>query len=223
MFTRYALYYTPDGAFARLGAAWLGWDIDAARRIAHPDTAGLEISALTQTPRKYGFHATVKAPFVLADGQQEAALLAETKALCKRLDSVRLDRLKIAQLGRFLAFVPLGDQTGLRAFATEVVRELDHFRASPSEDELTRRRKGNLSPEQDRNLRRWGYPHVMGQYRFHITLTGRMPRETLPDVQAEAEVHFAEMLPVPFTIDFLSLVGERPDGKWVIIQRCPLA
>ncbi|HBR36147.1 MAG TPA: phosphonate metabolism protein, partial [Sulfitobacter pontiacus] len=64
MFKRYAIYYTPPpGDFARRGAVWLGWDVQAGEAVAHPDIEGLDIAKLTQRPRKYGLHGTVKAPF----------------------------------------------------------------------------------------------------------------------------------------------------------------
>ena len=67
-FDRYAIYFTPQGSLAEAGAAWLGWDLARGRTVAHPDVAGLDVAALTETPRKYGLHATIKPPFVLAEG-----------------------------------------------------------------------------------------------------------------------------------------------------------
>ncbi|MGB3244243.1 MAG: DUF1045 domain-containing protein [Sulfitobacter sp.] len=222
MFTRYAIYYAPGGAFSRSGAAWLGWDIDTGRNVPHPVIEGHDIAALTQTPRKYGFHGTIKAPFVLADDTDEAGLIAATQDLCVSLKPASLEGLEVAAMGPFLTLVPKGDKSDLTEIAAKVVRSLDVFRAPPSEAELARRRKSNLTPEQDENLVRWGYPHVMDHFRFHMTLTGRVPRGVIRDVKPLAEAYFAETLPAPFVIDALTLVGERSDGQCVTIQRIPL-
>ena len=76
MFERYAIFYTPDDlAFAAFGAEWLGWDSAAGISVGHPVVAGLDVAELTATPRKYGFHATLKAPFRLAEDVQEVELI----------------------------------------------------------------------------------------------------------------------------------------------------
>ena len=127
-FDRYAIYYTPQGSLAEAGAAWLGWDVARGRAVAHPEVAGLDVAALTQTPRKYGLHATIKPPFVLAEGTTADGLLAEFEALCTRLSPVTLDGLALTPLGRFLALTPEGDTAALNAMAAEVVRGLAFVR-----------------------------------------------------------------------------------------------
>ena len=80
VFTRFAVYYAPEpGPLADFGAAWLGWDATAGSARAHPDIAGLPrpVAEITQTPRKYGFHGTVKPPFRLAPGSTPEALAAD--------------------------------------------------------------------------------------------------------------------------------------------------
>lgn len=59
--TRFAVYYVPtETPLARFGAAWLGWDVVSGRIASQPNIPG--ISDITATPRKYGFHATLKPP-----------------------------------------------------------------------------------------------------------------------------------------------------------------
>lgn len=219
MFTRYAIYYTPNDAFASAGAAWLGWDVGMGQEVAHPEVAGLDMTALTERPRKYGFHGTVKAPFALAAGRDVEGLRAAVRQLCSDLSAVQLDGLEVATLGRFLALVPLGDQAHLRDMAAQVVRKLDPFRGTPSDAELARRRKANLSTAQEANLTQWGYPHVMDQFRFHMTLTGPVSRGDMVHVQSQVTDHFNPFLPAPFIINALSLAGEGPDGHFVEIER----
>lgn len=216
MFTRYAIYYTAGGEFAQRGAFWLGWDVAAGETAAHPEV-GLALDEVTQTPRKYGFHGTIKPPFRLAEGRAEDGLWEAFASLCAGVSPVICEGLEVARLGRFLALVPMGDASDLRALAAKVVRDLDGFRAPASAAELEKRRKGGLSAAQEENLQNWGYPHVMDQFRFHMTLSGRM--KDLSEVHQAAQAYFAPVLPRPFRVDSLTLVGEQPDGMFREIER----
>jgi len=222
MFTRYAVYLTAEGAFADAGASWLGWDMRTGQEVDHPVIPGLDSAALTERPRKYGFHGTIKAPFALAAGTDDAALRQAFHAACADLSAVLLEGLSVTALGRFLALTPVGDQTALRALASEVVAGLDGFRAPSSDAALTKRRKANLSPAQDAMLLRWGYPYVMEEFRFHMTLTGPVSRGAVETVQAQVAAHFAPVLPAPFEVSSLTLVGEQMDGRFIEIMRVPL-
>ncbi|MCV3270758.1 DUF1045 domain-containing protein [Roseobacter sinensis] len=205
--TRYGVYFTPrPGAFAEAGATWLGWDIAAGIAAGHPD------DSVTRRPRKYGFHGTIKPPFRLADGRSRADLMDAMERLSTRLAPVALDGLTLSQIGSFIALTPTGDVRDLAQLAATVVKELDCFRAPPTDAELARRRQSRLTPVQEENLARWGYPYVMEAFRFHMTLTGPMPREMVGKVLADANAHFDDVPPRPFVVDSLTLVGER-DGE----------
>lgn len=224
-FNRFAVFYTaPMGALAEFGAAWLGWDVARAIVVPHPIIAGLEtpVAELSQGPRKYGFHGTIKPPFRLAQGQTVAALSDAMQALCSRRHAVALDGLELGQLGRFLALVPMGDTASLAALAASFVRELDMFRAPLTEAELIKRRGANLSPNQEANLVSWGYPYVMDEFRFHMTLTGRMPKKQTSQAHSVLMPIVAPLLPKPCVIDALTLVGEDDEGRFHQIQRCAL-
>ena len=222
MFDRFAIYYTAQGHFASHGAAWLGWDVEQGQPAAHPNISGLDVATLTQTPRKYGFHGTLKAPFRLAEGADAAGLKQATASLAGQLHSVSIETLKVTALGRFLALVPEGDDAAIKSLGAKVVRAMDPFRAEMSDDERTRRRAANLSAAQEDNLQRWGYPHVMDQFRFHMTLTSRLPRAKVTTIEKAVQAHFAPVLPKPFVLDALTLVGQRTDGRFVTIARFPL-
>lgn len=222
-FKRYAVYYAPEpGPLAEFGARWLGWDLAQGQPVAHPDMDSLNIAELTKTPRKYGLHGTVKPPFHLSDGFSFNDLEEASQDLCRHLPPVQLDGLHLSRLGGFLALTPVGDTQALADLASTIVAELDAFRASPSEAELARRRKANLSAQQEALLQRWGYPYVMEEFRFHITLTGRMSRPEAETLRTRLEPVFASILPHPFRIQSLALVGEDTDGRFHLIRRLPL-
>lgn len=213
-YTRYGVYFTPrPGAFAQAGAAWLGWDIAAAEPVGDPD------DRVTQRPRKYGFHATLKPPFRLAEGTTLGSLQSALVSLSAQLAPVALDGLTLSQIGRFIALTPTGDLRDLAQLAATVVKDLDAFRAPPTEADLARRRQSNLTALQEENLTRWGYPYVMDAFKFHMTLTGPLPREMAGKVLADANAHFADIPPRPFVIDSLTLVGERDGSMFEEIQR----
>ena len=77
-FPRYAIYYAaPRGsALDRFGADLLGYDAWSGDDLQFPNGLPLDWRELTSDPRKYGFHATLKAPFALAPGKSETELLA---------------------------------------------------------------------------------------------------------------------------------------------------
>ena len=130
--------------------------------------------------------------------------------------------LALTRLGGFLALTPDGDQAPLADLAARIVRDLDSFRAPPSEAELARRRKPNLSARQQELLTLWGYPYVMEAFRFHITLTGRLPKAQALQTLAVLTPHLAPLLPAPFTITDLTLAGEDDAGLFHALQRFPL-
>ena len=217
MYQRYALYFVASGALADAGAHWLGWDIATATHTPHPDVEGLDVTALTERPRRYGFHATIKSPFTLAQGKELATLVTETEAMACQLTPVTTQGLQVTRVGSFLVLTPMGEQSAIRNLASEVVRKLDPFRAPPLAAELMRRRQARLSETQEQNLVEWGYPHVMSDFNFHMTLTGRC--RDAEQLQPLIAAYFQPVLPAPFTLSTLSLVGERADGMFCEIRR----
>ena len=220
MFSRYAVYFTPSGPLADVGAAWLGWDVATGMAVAHPQVVDLNPAELTETPRKYGFHATLKPPMVLRDGMTADMLQARLEEFCKSNAAVVLEGHEVKLMGRFFALTPKGDVTKLKALAGSIVREFDDFRAAPSEQELERRRAAGLSPAQEENLVKWGYPYVLDQFRFHMTLSGRV--DNGEPLASAVSAHFEPFLPKPFELDHLTMAGQRSDGMFQEIVRLPL-
>ncbi|MFV1876028.1 DUF1045 domain-containing protein [Nioella sp.] len=223
-YRRYGIYAVPHGAFYARGAAWLGWDSVAGCTVAPPTVEGLPrpVAEMTATPRKYGFHGTVKPPFRLAEGMTETALRDAAAALCAGLAPVEIPALTLRRLGGFVAVVPASPAPALAHLAAETVKGLDTFRAAPSQAELDRRRKSGLSARQEANLVQWGYPYVMEEFRFHMTLTGRLGNDA-DRVAERLRNLFTPVLPRPYRIDDLALVGEDAQGRFRVIQRYTLS
>lgn len=196
MSARYAIYYAPPAATALWdkASAWLGRDAytgAAQDRPAFPALADLDLDVLTADPRGYGFHATLKAPFELAAGRDEAALLAGVRGFAAGLAPFET-AIAPGALGRFLAFRLQTVSPEMAALHGACVRELDAFRAPLSDFDLARRRKAPLTPEQDQRLVTWGYPYVFEDFRFHMTLTGQIRDDDLRErVLGVLREHFA--------------------------------
>ncbi|MBA4490291.1 DUF1045 domain-containing protein [Paracoccus sp. S1E-3] len=221
-YRRYALYYTPPpGEFADFGASWLGWDAVRGAPAPQPVLPGLDIAVLTAEPRRYGFHATLKAPFRLAEGQRAGDLIEGVEALAAQLRPVTLDGLALTRIGPFLALTPRGDEVPLNVLAAQVVERLDPLRAPLTEAERARRNPDRLTPRQRALLDAWGYPYVMDEFRFHMTLTGALDAATLDTVAALLAPRLA-VVPRPFILDALSLMGEDATGRVRLIRRLSL-
>ncbi|MEN0079754.1 MAG: DUF1045 domain-containing protein [Pseudomonadota bacterium] len=223
-FARYGVYFTAKGALAEFGAAWLGWDVAAGCARPHPPVDGLPVpvAELTETPRRYGFHATLKPPFRLRDPETAEALGDALSEVAAGVEPVELAGLRVATLGSFVALVPEGDVTRLNALAGRLVTGIDRFRAPPSAAELDRRRARGLTPRQEEMLTRWGYPYVLDEFRFHMTLTGRLSAADAEQVQEALAPKIEPLVPSPVRIDDVTLVGEDAAGRFHEIARVPL-
>ncbi len=219
-FQRLAIFYLPeDRALAAFGASWLGWDVETGTPCPQPDVEG--IGGFTSTPRKYGFHGTLKPPFRLAEDTDIESVTAGLTRFAQATAPVQLEGLRLSRIGRFLALVPEGESTALDQLAFACVRDFDRFRRRPGADELARRRAVGLTPRQEELLTTWGYPYVADEFRFHLTLTGKLA----PDARTAAKAALTTLLPDlprPCTINSIALAGEREDGMFQMIHRYPL-
>lgn len=186
--TRYAVYYAPqqDDPLWQAGCAWLGRD--PAGGVLAP---GPEVSEqITAEAGRYGFHATLKPPMRLRAGCVHADVLDALHEAAAGIPSFQLPQLAVTNWHGFLCLRETTPSPELQAMADACVAGLDHLRAAPGVDELARRRAGGLSPAQDANLRRWGYPQVFATWFFHMTLTSRLDAEQAAVLQAVAEKWF---------------------------------
>jgi len=222
MFERYALFYTPTDALADFGAAWLGWDAARGRHVAHPGISGLDLARVTAVPRKYGFHATLKAPFRLAAGADANALQHAAADFARSHAAFGIGAMALRHDNRFVALRPGADPAHLRDFAAAAVIAFDRFRAPPSDADIARRRKSRLTARQDRQMLDWGYPFIFDDLDFHLTLSGPLPRDTAALVIAALQARLTPLVPDPFRIDAITLMGQDGAGMFHQIHRYPL-
>ena len=178
MTERYGVYYAPERSTGldRFGAAWLGRDNESGLDVDRAPLRALspdQWRAATASPRRYGFHATLMPPFPPLPGVDEAVIVERLESLARTLEPFSLAPLAVREIGSFLALVP-EEQAGPAKVAEACLRAMHPLRRPPSPEENEARRAAGLTPAQDRLLEEWGYPYVLGEFRFHISLTGRV-------------------------------------------------
>jgi hypothetical protein len=170
------------------------------------------VDAMTVDARRYGFHATLKPPFRLAEGRTAEELDAAVARFAAGSAAAVVPRLTLARLGGFFALVPGTEAPGLHALADEIVTAFDDFRAPASEAELARRNQATLTPRQGELLDAWGYPYVLDEFQFHLTLTDRIPQQQRPTVERVLSDWFAELLGADVPVDALAVFAEAEPG-----------
>ena len=226
-YARYAIFWTPQAGsgLARFGAAWLGWDAEAGRCVARPDAPlPRSLAEITRTPRRYGFHATLKPPFRLAAGTGAAALDRALAALAARTPPISAPGLAPSTRLGFLALMPAGPAPALDALAAACMRGLERYCAPPDAAELAQRRTRGLTPRHEHNLTRWGYPYVLEDFRFHLTLGGDLrPGEAEPLIEAVTALAAPHLAPV-LHLDDICLFGDPGAGDaFRLLRRYPLS
>ncbi|MBK1665354.1 hypothetical protein CKO38_16915 [Rhodospirillum rubrum] len=216
---RLALYAAPpaDHPLAEKTALWLS---------NPPPLAGFSaetLHALTADPRHYGFHATLKAPFALAAGATTDLVIDAARRFALHRAAPPPLSLKVRALGPFLALVPPTPVPAIDALAAGCLRSFEPFRAPSDPADLARRRAAGLTPSQDAHLARWGYPYVLGDYRFHMTLSGPLidanRREALSRALAD---WLAPALAIPVSFRDLCVFGQDDRATpFTLIARLP--
>lgn len=180
---RYAVYYAPerDSVLDVFGKLFLGRCAETGTCFDQPSFSDLEqvdILKLTESPRFYGFHGTLVPPFHLESTYTSGDLMEFAGGFAKQCQPFNLAPLSVRDIGNFVAMVP-ARQENIAQYAEDCLRAFHHFREQPSLAELERRRAKGLTPIQERLLANWGYPYVLDEFRFHLTLTDSIRKRGL--------------------------------------------
>lgn len=217
MTVRVAIYYAParGSPWWAFGAHWLGRDESTASALPQPRCSALDAQAferITELPRRYGFHATLKAPFVLQAQSSIEPLLVRVQSLARELEAVALGPLLPVFMSGFVALVPARARPSLSALAQACVTGLDDLREPFSKAELARR-AGALDTRGLELLQRFGYPHVMERFRFHMTLTGPVDAALARELIAQLAQPLAQLnVQTPALLDRLCVFVEPAPG-----------
>lgn len=224
-YPRYGIYYapTPGSRWWRFGCDWLSYDAISGCAMAPTASGELsreEIARLIAVPRRYGFHATLKAPFALAVDANATELHRALADFAREQTPLDLGPLHLRELDGFLALCP-ETTPALQAFAQRCVERFDRFRAPPSEVEVARRRRAPLTPRQLELLDRWGYPYVAEEFRMHFTLTGRLEADRRGPVRAALASMVHGLADEELHVDALCLFEQAAENApFRLLRRC---
>jgi putative phosphonate metabolism protein len=225
---RYAIYFipAPDTPLYQAGAALLGYDVYSGKRLPFPGdlaTVHDDWSALTSEPRTYGFHATLKAPFRLAPGRRAEELTAQLAAFAAAAREPVAVVPAVRTISSFAALVPGEPSPALDRLAADCVRAFDGFRAPLSDDERRKRLAAPLTDRHKKNLERWGYPYVFADFRFHMTLTGRIAPARQETVLASLRQSLGAIEGRPLAVDRVALLCQPDENiPFHLITSAPL-
>jgi putative phosphonate metabolism protein len=217
-YPRYAIYFAPEpgSELDGFGSHLLGYDAFSGLERSFPD--GIEKTIpdwrhLTEDPRKYGFHATLKAPFCLAAGRTETGLLAACETFANDSRPIPVIKPVVSSIDGFIAVIPADASTELGRLAADCVSTFDCFRAPLTAEDRARRNPSRLTPSQREHLDRWGYPYVMDDFRFHMTLTGRLGVERHKSILAILQKRFDAIRIGTLAIDRFFLFRQDDGGS----------
>lgn len=213
---RYAIYYCPaEGSeLGQFGRTWLAQDGEGL-----PVLDVERSNALLADVRRYGWHATLRAPFGLREGASYTALRDAVTAVAIATPAFELP-LQLDRLAGFLALRPRGDSTAVDALAEACLHALEPLRA-PLFAEVMQRRASGIDATERLLLQRYGYPYVLDRYRFHMTLSApaaapeeqRLREWLAPRVEALGAAR----------VDALTICGEMsPGASFNVIERIAL-
>jgi putative phosphonate metabolism protein len=227
---RYAIYFAAgaDNALSRFGAELLGYDAYTGNELPFPADASHvapDWRDITADPRKYGFHGTLKAPMALAPGKTEAELSAACATFAGEARTIPVIRPVVDSISGFIAVVPAEPAGALQEFAADCVRAFDGFRIALTAEDRARRKPEKLSERQRDYLDCWGYPYVMEEFRFHMTLTGRLDAARRGPILEMLRARFAALGLDTLAIDRIALFRQddagarfRIMGEWVLAR-----
>jgi hypothetical protein len=137
---------------------------------------------LTAEPRRYGFHATLKGPFHLSPSCTEAQLISAMHSFAGLGHAIPALVPVVRLLSGFAAIVPEAASPAVDDLAGKCTTIFDAFRAPMSPQERAWRVAAGLNQSQIGNLDRGGYPYLFSDFRFHMTLTGKVGMDRRNDV-----------------------------------------
>lgn len=224
--SRYAIYYTPapEHPLTVAARAWLGRDAFAGGEGVRSarDWEAQAPAPLVADPYRYGFHGTLKAPFRLQEGMSLQELEQALRLFAVKLAPTKIGPLKIVYLRGFFALVPKGPYPELRTLASQIVQQFDRFRSPMTETERQKRLRAPLDKVETSNLHRWGYPHVLERFNFHLTLTDRVSEGDRARIERQLNSVFEPYLGDDYVLDTISLFAQEAGADFLVRSQFPL-
>lgn len=177
---RYAIYFVPEQTtrLGQFGDHWFGRTSE--KLLVEEVVTGLSVERyqkIIQSPRHYGFHGTLKAPFELHSNYNFQHLDTALTEFCNTFSPFNIGALALRAIADFIALVPENDLRQLQQLHQRLIKELNNLRAPLSNYDRDRFIARNLTHDQEGYLDRYGYPFVLNSFKFHLTLTSSLPEQ----------------------------------------------
>jgi len=226
-FSRFAIYYLPSESnlLSNFASSWFGWNPHLGMEVSYPVWKNLNfnIAELTSEPGKYGLHGTLKPPFPLAKQENFEELRVAILKLSRSIKKFKIPSITLRVIDGFIAIVPTIRNERIDYLAEKCVKELDDFRGPESLENIKKRRSVGLSERQENHLRRWGYPYVLDDFNFHLTMTEKLRPEVSERVFLVLASKLESVLMAPLLVDKIFLCGESVEnGKFKVIEKFSL-
>ncbi len=234
-YSRYAIYYAPpkESSLEEFGRYWFGWDplnaklINNNHRINYLNRFGIKnlinIDKNVLIAKKYGFHGTLIPPFKLNKNYSTNTLFKKTEEIAKKFKKFKFYKFKLKKINNFYAFVQNKKNNNINKLSNRLVRELFKFRSPLTKKEIDRRNPSKLSKLQLNILYKWGYPYLMSEFNFHMTLasevTGNKLYLELKKIERNKEIILNEIN----NFDKIYIFGENQKGMFENLENFSLS
>lgn len=217
---RYAIYYSPDpgSPLAAFSQAWFGPDSKLKSPLGRD-----YIDSITAGARRYGFHGTLKPPFELSPALSLDGLMAAARVFARTVAPVELPPLELAVIGKFIALTPSYESAALEKLAAACVRAFEAFRVPMTAEQFAQYKLNKLTVHQEQMLKHWGYPYVMEEFRFHMSLTDKIEDEAEREkVMDELAKIAAPVIGKPMQVKAITLFRQPGSNEPMVpVERIP--
>ena len=233
-YKRVAIYFLPkkNSSLENFGKNLLGRDINKKKKISltrrqkyfisRGFTFFDELKDYCEQPAKYGFHATLKAPFRLKRNVKTKNFYDVISHIAAQHSRFKIKGLKIVYSKKFTFITSRKPNKLLRNLENDLVKHLDTFRAELNKTEIKKRIPDSLTFKQNKYLKEWGYPFVFDQFKFHMTLMNQNNNKLSNKQKLELEKLIYKISNNVIEFNEISLLGENKNGHFEEIKRFKL-
>ncbi len=234
-YSRFAIYYAPPkgSVLEEFGKYWFGWDplvakfINNKQRINYLNRFGIKnlksIDNNILMAKKYGFHGTLIPPFKLNNNYNRKKLFKKIEVVAKKYKKFNFYKFKLKKIDNFYAFVQSKKNNNINKLSNRLVRELFKFRSPLTKKEIDRRNPSKLSKLQLSILYKWGYPYLMSQFNFHMTLASEVSGNKLYFELKKIEKNKEIILNETNDFDKIYIFGENQKGMFENLENFSLS
>ena len=233
-YKRVAIYFLPkkNSSLENFGKNLLGRDINKKKKISltrrqkyfinRGFTYFDELKDYCEQPAKYGFHATLKAPFRLKRNVKTKNFYDVISHIAAQHSRFKIKGLKIVYSKKFTFITSRKPNKLLINLESDLVKHLDTFRAELNKTEIKKRIPDSLTFKQNKYLKEWGYPFVLDQFKFHMTLMNQNNNKLSNKQKLELEKLIYKISNNLLEFNEISLLGENKNGYFEEIKRFKL-